>query len=64
MPFKHSKLTDESPSFFLLQSLEFSKILLYYDNIKPGAAAGGQVKKISLNPKINLDIKIILPTFV
>lgn len=61
MPFKYSKLTDESPSFFLLQSLEFSKILLYYDNIKPGAAAGGggsvYAKKILLNPKINLEIK-------
>ena len=41
MPFRYSKLTDESPSFFLLYSLEFSKILLYYDNIKPEAAAGG-----------------------
>ena len=33
MSFRYSKLTDESPSFFLLQSLEFSNFLLYYDNI-------------------------------
>ena len=61
MPFKYSKLTDESPSFFLLQSLEFSNFLLYYDNVKPGAAAGGgsssYAKKNSLNPKINFEIK-------
>ena len=41
-----------------------SIFLLYYDNIKPGAAAGGQAKKNHFKLKINLDIKIILLTFV
>ncbi len=54
MPFKYSKLTDESPSFFFvifLGILDFFAILRQY---KPGAAAGGgssvYAKKISLNP--------------
>ena len=61
MPFRYSKLTDESPSFFfvaILGILEFFAILRQY---KPGAAAGGgsssYAKKNSLNPKINLEIK-------
>ena len=61
MPFRYSKLTDESPSFFLLQSLEFSNFLLYYDNInlvlQRAEAVHPMRKKISLNPKINLEIK-------
>ena len=40
MPFRYSKLTDESPSFFvvILGILEKFAILRQY---KPGAAAGG-----------------------
>ena len=41
MPFRYSKLTDESPSFFfvvILGIFDFFAILRQY---KPGAAAGG-----------------------
>ena len=46
MPFKYSKLTEESPSFFLLRSLEFSKIFLYYDNINSPSTAGVQMRTV------------------
>ena len=61
MPFKYSKLTDESPSFFFFFSLEYSKNLLYFVNINLALQRAEAVhpmrKKISLNPKINLEIK-------
>ena len=37
---------EKSRCFFLLQDLEFSKILLYYDNIKPEAAAVSPVRAV------------------
>ena len=56
MPFKYSKLTDESPSFFLLRSLEFSKIFLYYDNINSPSTAGVQVRTVWKKNKIKFGI--------
>ena len=68
MPFRYSKLTDESPSFFfavILGILENFAILRQYKTRSCGRRRQfGLCEKFSLNPKINLEIKIILPTFV
>ena len=41
MPFKYSKLTDESPSFFFIVILGILENFAILRQYKPGAAAGG-----------------------
>ena len=57
MPFKYSKLTDESPSFFvvILGILENFAILRQCKTRSCGRRTGE--KKIPSTPKINLEIK-------
>ena len=57
MSFKHSKLTDESPSFFFVVILGILENFAILRQCKTRSCGRRTGEKNSLNPKINLEIK-------